>query len=347
MPASRDSKVLRRKIAAHIRQPPPRPDACAAAGRAFGRALRHAALPFEGLGLSLGEVTVISGQPLEAAVAAMPDHGLLAGVEAEQDGQRGLLALSSGLVDALVEVQTTGRVEAGQPAARPVTRIDEALSRDFIDFVLSAFARETAALDGRAWPARMVYGSRVGDRGQIALLFPERDYMIATADLEFAGVDRRARFVLVLPVDPAGVMPVGAAHGARMPDAAWVAARARMLDALRLPLETVLLRAVRPLAQVQALAVGDLLAFSPADLLEVSLETVDGRPLAHGRLGQIGGRRAVRLQGSDQGQRSASCGAAPAAATQPESGPEAAPKMPPVPDQPPAPTPLALRSVRG
>lgn len=43
----------------------------------------------------------------------------------------GAVALSSGIVDAMVEVQTTGRVEAQTGSARPVTRVDIVLVRDF------------------------------------------------------------------------------------------------------------------------------------------------------------------------------------------------------------------------
>jgi flagellar motor switch protein FliM len=102
--------------------------------------------------------------------------------------------------------------------------------------------------------------------------------------------------VLALPVAPqpaAAPPPVPAAP----PDPAWIAARARILDDLPLPLEAVLLRTTRPLAEVERLAVGDLIPFAPAALAEVRLEPAGGRALLSGRLGQAGGRRALRLPG--------------------------------------------------
>jgi len=292
MTARSAPSALRRKIAAHTRMPDPRPDPGPQAAHGLGRALRHAATPFEGLGLRPGEITVARGGGLEAAIAALPDPGLVAVLE--EGGARGLLGLSPGLIDALVEVQTTGRVEAESLPSRPVTRIDEALARDFIDLALAAFARETAAVTGRDWPPRMSYGSRVRDRGQLNLLLPEGVYTVLAADLALADTVRRARVVLALPRDPAlaadTVLPP-----ARAADPGWVAARARMLDTLRLPLEVVLMRLTRPLAEVQGLAVGDLMPFGLADLQQAALETGEGRVLAHGRLGQLGGRRAICL----------------------------------------------------
>jgi len=284
--------VLRRKIAAHARAPDPRPDPGPQAGRGLGRALRHAATPFEGLGLMPGAITVALGSDLDGAIAALPDGGLVAVLE--EAGLRGLLSLSPGLIDALVEVQTTGRVEVEPLPPRPVTRIDEALARDFIDLALAAFARETAGVPGRDWPGRMSYGSRVRDRGQLTLLLPEGGYTVLSADLGFAGTERRARLVLALPRDPAQARDP-AREPARAADADWIAARARMLDGVRLPLEAVLMRVTRPLAEVQGLAVGALLPFGMADLHKVAVETAQGKVLVQGRLGQLGGRRAVCL----------------------------------------------------
>jgi flagellar motor switch protein FliM len=69
---------------------------------------------------------------LSDARSDLPQDGLIAVLE-DGGGARGLIALSHGTVDALVEVQTTGRVDPRNLPPRPVTRIDEALCRDFID----------------------------------------------------------------------------------------------------------------------------------------------------------------------------------------------------------------------
>lgn len=289
-----DPSVLRRKIAAHRREPVAQPDPGPQAARALGRALRHAATPFEGLGLVPGDAHLGPPADLDAGLSALPEQGLLAVIE-DAAGLRGLIALAPGLVDALVEVQTTGRIEAAEMPPRPVTRIDEALARDFIDLALAALGRELVGIAGRDWPARLSYASRIKDRGQVNLLLPERGYRVLSADVGFDGVGRRAAFILVLPTEPA--TRVDAPEAPRPADAAWIAARARMIDGLDLPVEAVLMRLRRPLAEVEGMTVGDLLRFDPADLQAVTLEVPGGRALATGRLGQKGGRRALCLAG--------------------------------------------------
>ena len=289
-----DPTVLRRKIAAGKRPPDAGPDPAPLATRGLARALRHAAVPFEGLGLLPDAPALSAALDLDMAMASVPERGLLAVIE-DAAGLRGLIALGHGLVDALVEVQTTGRIEPVEMPPRPVTRIDEALARDFVDLVLAALGRELAGIPGRDWPARLSYASRIRDRGQVALMLSEGAYRLLTATIGFDGVARRAPIALVLPLEVqmpgvAGTDPLRMA-----PDPAWIAARTRMVEGLDLPLEAILLRRRRPLAEVQGLSVGDLLRFDPSDLLSVTLEAPGGRALATGRLGQKGGRRALCL----------------------------------------------------
>ncbi|MDG3042354.1 FliM/FliN family flagellar motor switch protein [Roseicyclus marinus] len=333
-----DPTVLRRKIAAHRRPPAARPDPAPLAARGLGRALRHAATPFDGLGLVPGDAALGAPCDLDACLSALPERGLLAVIE-DAAGLRGLIALGHGLIDALVEVQTTGRIESVEMSPRPVTRIDEALARDFVDLALAALGRELAGIPGRDWPARFSYASRIRDRGQVALLLPEGDYRLLSATVGFDGVTRRAPLVLVLPLDPTA-MGASRPDGAQIsPDPSWLAARTRMVEALELPLEAVLLRLRRPLAEVQGLAVGDLMRFDAADLHSVTLEAPGGRALATGRLGQKGGRRAICLAARD----AAGAGATPRPEPAPPPGlavqSAPTPPMPPLPTLPPDPAP--------
>jgi flagellar motor switch protein FliM len=60
-------------------------------------------------------------------------------------------------------------------------------------------------------------------------------------------------------------------------------------------LDAVLTRLSLPLSRVVGLAVGDQLVLNAAALDKISLEGLDGRKMAEGRLGQNRGLRAVRL----------------------------------------------------
>jgi len=295
--------VLRRILAAHARGAEPQLPDGDAMGRAFARALRHAAAPFAGLGLTPGAVEVAVSGDLAAALQQMPATGLTAVLE-DSAGRRGLLAVAHGVVDALIEVQTTGVVEPAALPPRSVTAIDEALTRDYLDLVLSAFARETAGIEARDWPERLGYGSRVADPSQLNLLLAEGAYHVMSTSTGFAGTERQAQAVLVVPSDPAlrsHLAPSGA-EGAETdlhPD--WQPRLSQVLQETPLVLEAVLMRIQRPLGDVQRLAVGDILPFAPADLQAVSLVDGRGRAVVTGRLGQLGGKRALRLTGQAHG----------------------------------------------
>jgi flagellar motor switch protein FliM len=282
--------AIARIVAAHRRGGAAARDRAPALVRAWGRALRHAAVPFRGLELALGETTVREGASLSDAAEALPEHGLVVVLE-DRDGKRGIFALSHGAVDALIEVQTTGRVEATALPPRPSTRIDEALTRDFIDITLAAFARETDTIGDRDWADRLGYGSPIADRRQLNLLLPEHGYHVLTAALRFGG-ERGGSALLAVPRTGRGQ---GSGAQAMEQPEAWRTGLAVALGGVELALDAVLLRVRRPLGEVERLEPGYLIPFDPDALASVALETPSGRRVATGRLGQVGGRRALRL----------------------------------------------------
>lgn len=289
--------AVARIIAAHRPAPPVLPDRSPDCERVFGRALRHAASAFPALGLTIRAVQFSSDQDLSAAIDALSDTGLCAGLE-DDAGRRGLISISAGLIDALVEVQTTGRVDATSLPPRPVTEIDLALSRDYIDLALAAFAREVADLALRDWPDRFRFGSRIADRRQINLLLPDCAYHVFRADLTFEKTDREAEVICVVPVDPTLLASHAAGDDPTRggAEATWRAGLRRVLLAAPVAVEAQLVQVTRPLGVVQRLKPGDLIPLSAEDIDKVTLIDPDGRKLASGRLGQIDGKRALRLQ---------------------------------------------------
>ncbi|MBF9043912.1 hypothetical protein HKCCE4037_11280, partial [Rhodobacterales bacterium HKCCE4037] len=295
MPASDTRTVLARKIAIHGGAGLQSDDLVPKLEVGLGRAVRRAAAPLEGFPVRIDGCEIALRADLDAAIAALPEHGLVAATE-DPTGHRGLLALEYTLVDALIEVQTTGRVEETQGPPRPVTRIDEALCRDFIDMVFAAFALETSEIAGRDWPGRITYGSQIKDRSQINLLLPARGYHLMQITVT-AGGRKSGRMVVLLPADPALARQTALkAEKKKAPrPETWADDVLRALGGAPLALNAVLMRMQMPLAKVEALADGDLIPFDHADLGSVSLESDGGHVFMRGKLGQLGGRRAVRL----------------------------------------------------
>jgi flagellar motor switch protein FliM len=131
--------------------------------------------------------------------------------------------------------------------------------------------------------------------------------------------------------------PTTAPHAATA--AAWRHRLERLLQATPLHLEAELLRVERPLGDVQRLAVGDVLPFARGDLQAVALVDGHGRRVLTGRLGQIGGKRALRLEGPTRPAATA----APPRETLAEPPPDPPAEQPPDPpyEGPPEPMPEA------
>ncbi|MDG4648125.1 FliM/FliN family flagellar motor switch protein [Roseibacterium sp. SDUM158017] len=283
---------LARIVAAHLRGARAARERSPELSHAWVRTLRHAAVPFKGLHLVPGEVSVGEEVGLTHALGHLPEHGLVAVLE-DRDGRRGLVALSHGLVDALIEVQTTGRVDAKGLAPRRVTRIDEALCRDFLDLMLAAFSKETEGIGNRDWPERLTYGSVFPDRAQLNLLLPERAYHLLSAEVTLGAAEgRRGQVALAVPL----VAPEAGEGDAARP-AAWRDGLEAALQDAAMTLDAVLCRTTRSLQEVRSMAPGDLVFFDPSALAAVTLETPEGRRVASGRLGQMNGRRALKIAG--------------------------------------------------
>jgi flagellar motor switch protein FliM len=88
---------------------------------------------------------------------------------------------------------------------------------------------------------------------------------------------------------------VGAISGTVAAERRFAEELAEQLSGAEVRLEAVLTRVSLPLSQVVGLSVGDQLVLNAAALDKISLEGLDGRKMAEGRLGQNRGLRAVRL----------------------------------------------------
>ena len=295
--------VLARIIAAHEGRGPGRPDPSPLLKNALTRAIRRAAMPYDGFDPVVEDVVVRRDVDLTGVEGTLPEHGLIAAIE-DDKGRRGMLTLEHGLLDALIEVQTTGKVEDVQLPPRKVTPIDEALCRDFLDLVLGGFAKETHSASGRDWPVRMAYGGKITDIRQLNLLFPESSYHSLSASIS-VGNDRKGILSVALPVDPVLARQAAAKARAKTQPATrpedWPAKLLEALGGAPLFLDGVLLRMTLPLGKVQNLAIDDVIPFDAQVLGMVTLEDDESRILARGHLGQLNGRRALRMSAGAAG----------------------------------------------
>lgn len=290
---------------------------------ALTRALGKAGAPYEGLSLAASPDAPQWDLPLADVIAALPGGGLVCLLEAGQD-RRAICALDHGAVDALIEVQTTGRVDKGPGLPRAPTRIDAALTRDFIGLFLSAFAGEMAGVAGVDWPLGLTYGTHLPDPRGLDLLLPDHPCHLFRAALDLGEGAKTGSVVLAVPVtgtDSPAAKGTSPAPGWGQPWQEIVMAAPAMLEA-------VLLRQTLPLSRVERLQVGDVLSFDRSDLASVAICDVRGRRLFSARLGRAGTRRAVNLT-AGAGLRPAAPAKPPPDPVQPSPAATSGPAPPP------------------
>ncbi|WP_071674629.1 FliM/FliN family flagellar motor switch protein [Nioella nitratireducens] len=281
---------LRRKIRARGARAPNAPPRPKGVETALARALGKAGAPYAGLRpQATGEAPQWDVHVADL-MAAMPENGLIALLEAGED-RRAVCLFDPGLVDALVEVQTTGRVDDGPGLARAPTRIDAALAKDFTGLFLGALEGELADLTGIDWPQTLTYGAPLLDARQLDLLLPERPYHLLRATLDLGGGAKTGWVLLAVPVTGAADPP----DGPPPDDSAWRAAWREAVLSAPAALEAVLQRRWLPLHRIEALSVGDVLPLDRGDLAGVELCDLSGTRRFRARLGRVDGHRALRL----------------------------------------------------
>lgn len=231
---------------------------------------------------------------LSEVLDAMTEDGLLLLLDGP-DGRVGALCLDFALLSGLVEMQTVGKVLPRDPDPRPTTRTDAAIVTPLVDDVLARFAIDLAPEEEGFWAAGYRVGGRCPDLRVLGLALGAPEYQLLRVPVDIARGSRAGQLMLALPNvtrPPPAPDPSNASAEQALDMAARL--RARLLD-VPATLEAVLCRLTLPLAQVRALAVGDLLTL-PADAVYTArLETGPKRAIALAQMGQMNGRRALRL----------------------------------------------------
>ena len=287
MAADRTDTVLSRKARAARAQTEAR---VMSPARGLRLALERAVARLLSLPLAVTGIERLVADP--ASVPEMiADGALMMLVDGPEGADRGALAIDPGLTAALVEAQTTGTVGAGASSARAPTRTDAALCAPLFDAVLTRFAANMEDGPDAAWTVGHATGPMQAAPHLVrAALMAER-YHVFRVSLGLGEGGREGGFVMALPVVAAAATEDGTPPAARPPDPRW---QARVLGT-RIHLDAVLCRIEMPVSEVMALRPGDTLPIAREALHEVALDPGDGRAAARARLGQMRGRRALRL----------------------------------------------------
>ncbi len=280
---------------------------------------------------------------LAELLETLPEGGLFAVLDGPGETQ-GLMVFDPALLSAVIEQMMMGRLSVRPPTPRRPTRTDAALTADLVDALLRRFEVPFQSRGEWRWLGGFGYATFLDDPRPLGLMLEDVDYRILTLTGALGGGTRDGKLMLALPSQ--GVSHAGAHEETGRAQATQDAAEAdgalpwreafeeRVLPA-KAQMTAILHRLRLPIASIEGLKPGMELSIPGGALDETVLLGVDGAVVARGRLGQSGGRRAVRLAGMSAFADTPRGGETRAPTSNPASVPSAAsgaPEPGPLPD---------------
>lgn len=204
----------------------------------------------------------------------------------------GMIALDMQMRAAVLEMQTTGALIAQKADDRPPTRTDKTLCDPLLLTFLDAFPHAVIGTSLEGWTDGVVLGDQIQSTRAAGLILQDRDYRVVRMRVDLDLADRQGLLVMTLPLVHHDPDPVSA----QPPEVDWQTAFEQVVHDTPACLDAQLHRFPISLARAETLKIGDVLPLPGCTVHSVRLLDPDGKEVAQAKLGQIGGKRAVRLQ---------------------------------------------------
>ena len=291
--------IIRRKVAAVRTE---MAEGGPGAGRSWRLALARAARDRLNVTLDVTALTV-DRRSLGEVMEMPPWQALIAVLEGPGDAL-GAIVLSPAVLTGFIEAQTIGRVNAGEVLPRKPTRTDAAMVAGVIDAALTGLEVALAEEADLVWAGGFRYASFLDDPRPLGLILEDAPFKVLRAEISLAGGLRKGEVLLALPAEGRGMRPEEKPGEAAVADhgPAFTQGLAERVVGSLGRLDGVLARLTLPLSEVMGLTEGAVLVLPQAGLDRISLEGLDGRRVAEGRLGQNRGMRAIRLNEAIRGE---------------------------------------------
>ncbi|MGY9048507.1 MAG: FliM/FliN family flagellar motor switch protein [Rhodobacterales bacterium] len=212
---------------------------------------------------------------------------LLVLMEGPQEA-RGLVSVDREVMTGMIEMQTISKVTRMPIEDRPLTPTDAAMMAPLIEGALERFEGNLEGHPDLALLSGFRFGAMVEDARTAGLLLEAASFRAFRASLDMDSGTRRGDIQIFLPVREVSVAPnpeAEAKPGPHEPRMMLVPAQ----------IEAVLARIRMPLSKAYGLRRGDLVELPRLALDKAELIAGKGHRLAVGRLGQMNGFRAIRL----------------------------------------------------
>ncbi|MEM5477223.1 FliM/FliN family flagellar motor switch protein [Pacificibacter sp. AS14] len=275
--------AMRRK--AGVGRPPPDVTAMSAA-----KALRLAAAKAAeaGTGMVMQVTNVVEELTSTSRLPdQIPDNSLLALLEGPENAY-GLAVFSLAVTTSVVEQLTTGNVQKHAPEERKPTSTDSVMCFELIDQMLKHFekivqdAADPPQVDGYRTAAQL------SETRSIPIAFDDIRYRMFSISVDMGRGLRTGEIKFIYPAFRPKPKP---APGTQSD---WQRDFKTSVMKTKANLDTVLHRVSLPLSDVANLAVGMVIPIPHEALMRVEV-VADGRRVSFGRLGQVNGHRAIRV----------------------------------------------------
>jgi len=258
--------------------------------RQLRRALGRAADTAVGLSAALLNFTE---EELEAEklIETGPENWVVIGLrDAGSVGLTGLFLLDPALRSALVEQQTMGHLLPASKDERKVTRTDAVLAQHFAKQLLAEM--DVAGFGDGVLPSAGYEMGPMDDLRAAGLVMMQGLYCTWRVTIQLGGGDRQGEILI------ATRHKVEATRKQPKTQSNWTASLRGALEEAPADLDAVLTRMPLTVQKVEEFEVGQVLHLAGTTVGSVMLMGPDGKMAANARLGQVAGKRAVRIQQS-------------------------------------------------
>jgi len=279
--------VLERKLAAAS-------EADSGVGRSALRALRlaMARTAKELFDLPLAVIGAKQARCEQEGVAAhLADDRLLVLLDGA-DGLAGAVSLDGDCVAALIQQQTMGRVTGTAMAERAFTGTDAALAEPLIQALLTRAAELADLPEDRRCLSGFRFGALVEDARSLILALEVDRFRVFDLTVDIAEGAMQGAICLMMPDLPSESVNDGKPGAPPVPPGPRLE---QAFGVMRADLTATIGRLRLPLTELAAMQPGDVLPLMRERLDETELITINGQSVGAGRLGQVNGFRALRM----------------------------------------------------